>query len=562
MYAELAEARKALCEPGQLFEIEEIEVDGINLKTWKHAPATLRELWLQSAPHGDSEYLVFGDDRWTYARAHEEVSRCARWMVDHGISPGDRVAIAMRNYPEWMLAYWAVVSVGAVAVGINAWWVSEELAYGLNDSAPKLYICDSERLERYQSVREETPQMGVVVVRPDGELPDYAIDWSQLMEADADMPDVSIEPNDDACIFYTSGTTGRPKGAQLTHRGCTNNVLSTIFSNLSQAQALSTVAGTTFEPPAAPTILLTTPLFHVTANNVLAHTNTMMGAKLVLMYKWDAGEALRLVEREKITMVSGVPVMSREMLAHPDYETTDTSSLTALGGGGAPVQPDLVESISKKSKALPAQGFGMTETSGLATGALGPFLIDKPESVGPVIPIFDVKCVDEDGKALPIGERGEVLLRGAQLIKGYLNKPEATAETIVDGWLHTGDIGYLDDDGFLYIVDRAKDMVLRGGENVYCAEVEAVLFRHPAVAEAAVFSVPDKVLGEEVGAAVRLKSDEPLSAEALRSFAREHLAAYKVPRYLWLLDSPLPQNANGKYLKKDLQKTLDPQHAV
>jgi long-chain acyl-CoA synthetase len=279
------------------------------------------------------------------------------------------------------------------------------------------------------------------------------------------------------------------------------------------------------------------------------------------MYKWDAGKALKLVASEKITALSGVPVMAREILSHPDFDSTDTSSLKSLGGGGAPVQPDLVEKIGSKSTAAPAQGFGMTETCGLATGALGPFLLDRPGSVGPVIPVFEVRIVDNEGQDLPEGERGEVLLKSAQIIKGYLNRPDATAETIVDGWLHTGDIGYLDGDGFLYIVDRAKDMVLRGGENIASGEVETILFQHPDVAEAAVFSVPDDALGEEVGAAIYRAKGAAVTGKELRDFSREHLSAYKIPRYIWMLDAPLPRNASGKFLKKDLQATLQPEQA-
>ena len=561
MYAELAEARAALSAEGQMFEIEEVEVAGVKLKAWKHAPNSLRDVWLQSAGHGDADYLVYGDERWTYTEAHDEVSRIARWLVDNGIEPGDRVAVAMRNYPEWLLSYWAIVSVGAAVVGVNAWWVPEELSYGLHDSAPKLIICDKERLQRLDTIRAKVPDIKVVAVRCEEGLPDYAHPWSEVLAAQASMPDVSIDPDDDACIFYTSGTTGNPKGAQLTHRGCTNSLLSTLFANLSQIQALAKVAGTEAPTPEKSSVLLTTPLFHVTSNNVLAHANTVMGSKLVLMYKWDAGEALRLVEREKINSLSGVPVMAREVLLHPDFDKTDTSSLQTMGGGGAAVQPDLVDKIESKSSATPTQGYGLTEVCGLATAALGPFLVDRPDSVGPVLPIYDIKCIDDSGNTVPLGQPGEILLKGAQVIKGYLNRPEATAESIVDGWFHTGDIGYLDENDFLYLVDRAKDMVLRGGENIYSAEVEAVLFKCPGVAEAAVFSVPDENLGEEVGAAMFLTPDSDLTANAIREYSREHLAAYKIPRYIWLLDEPLPRNASGKFLKKDLQANLQPQDA-
>ena len=562
MYAELAQVRADLCAPGQLFEMEDVQVGDHTLRSWKHSAPNMREFWLQSAGHGDKDYLVYNDERWTYAQAHDAVARIARWMADNDIQPGDRVAIAMRNYPEWLLCYWAILSLGAVVVGVNAWWVPEELSYGLGDSKPKAIFCDRERLERWQQVRGELPDMLAVAVRCEQPLPEGVLPWEQVMQAEADMPAATIDPNDDACIFYTSGTTGRPKGAQLTHRGCANNVLSAVFSNLSLMSALASTAGQEVEVPGPSAVLLTTPLFHVTANNVIAQSNTMLGNKLVHMYKWDAGEAIRLIEREKISSLSGVPVMAREVLTHPDYAKADMSSLKTVGGGGAAVQPDLVEKIDDNTDAAAVSAFGMTEVCGLVTGIAGPYFTDKPGSVGPVVPTHDVKCVDENGNTVNAGERGEVLLRGPQVIKGYLNRPDATAETIVDGWLHTGDIGYLDDDGFLYLVDRAKDMVLRGGENIYCAEVEAVLYRHPAVAETVVFAVPDDKLGEEVGCAIFPKEGQSIDAAQVRAYCKEHMAAYKIPRYIWPVDEALPRNASGKFLKKELRAQLDTSTAV
>ncbi|MDX1736206.1 MAG: class I adenylate-forming enzyme family protein, partial [Halioglobus sp.] len=530
MFDVWASVRTELCSPGQFFELEEIEVRGQLVKSWRNAPASLRDLWLQAAGHGDAEYLVYGEERWTYAEAHRDITSIVAWLQSNGIRQNDRVAIAMRNYPEWLLAYWATLAMGATVVGVNAWWVAEELSYGLNDAQPGVIICDEQRLERLEQIRGEIPDMHVVAVRCDRTLPDYAVDWSDLLGSDADLPEVDIDPEDDACIFYTSGTTGHPKGAQLTHRGCANNLMSSVFSNLAQITALTRMAGKEPSPPERTSVLITTPLFHVTANNVVAHTSTLLGNKLVLMYKWDAGDALRLIEREKVSAMSGVPVMAREVISHPDFARTDTSSLSSLGGGGAPLQPDLVKKIDGKSSA-PVTGYGMTEVCGLASGIIGPFFLHRPDSVGPVLPVFDVRCVDAEGETLPAGERGEVLLRSAQVIKGYLNRPQDTAKTIVDGWLHTGDVGYLDERGLLYIVDRIKDMVLRGGENIYCAEVEAVLFQHDAVSEAAVFAVPDEMLGEEVGAAIYLESGATFDADAFRQYCSQHLAAYKIPRY-------------------------------
>jgi long-chain acyl-CoA synthetase len=316
-------------------------------------------------------------------------------------------------------------------------------------------------------------------------------------------------------------------------------------------------------PPAQLSALVTTPLFHVTANNCVAHSATLAGGKLVHMYKWDAGEALKLVERERITNLSGVPVMSRELIAHPDFEKTDTSSLKALGGGGAPLQPDLVAKIENSvATARPSTGYGMTETCGIITANSADFFVDKPASAGPAMPVFETKCIDAEGNDLPAGEVGELCVRGAQVIRGYLNREDATAESIQDGWLRTGDVARIDEDGFIFIVDRAKDMVLRGGENVYCAEVESAIFEHEDVAECAVIGVPDDRLGEEVAAAVVVREGSDLTGDAIREHCAPRIAKYKIPRYVWLLADPLPRNASGKYLKRQLRDDLDVSDAV
>ena len=563
MYDELREVWKELTGPGGAFEVVDVDVRGVRVKAYASAPPSLREIWLSSAGYDSKDYIVYEDERWSYAEAHAEVASIAAWLADAGVGPGDRVAIAMRNYPEWMLTYWAATSMGAAVVGMNAWWTEPEMVYGVEDSRPKVMVCDSERLARFLPSRDRAPDTKLVAVRVDGALPDGVVDFSELRQHGGALPDWSVDPDADACIFYTSGTTGRPKGAQLTHRGCVNNLLSLAFWNTAQTMA-SVRAGK--KPPAEPAdgadrqlaFLVTTPLFHVTANNCLAHSATIAGGKLVHMYKWDAGEALRLIERERITNVSGVPMMSRELLAHPDFEKTDTSSLVALGGGGAPLQPDLVAKIDKSvSTARPSTGYGMTETCGIITANTADFFVAKPASCGPAMPVFETKCIDADGNTVAAGEVGELCVRGSQVIRGYLNRDEATAESIQDGWLRTGDVARVDEDGFIYLVDRAKDMVLRGGENVYCAEVESALFEHDAVAECAVFGVPDDRLGEEVAAAVVVKPGAAPTADELRAFCAERIAKYKLPRYVWLLDEALPRNANGKFLKRQLRDDLD-----
>ncbi|MBC8187330.1 MAG: acyl--CoA ligase [Proteobacteria bacterium] len=572
MYEALRQARAELTAPGAPFEVVEVEVRGLRIKSYATAPPSLREVWLASAAHGDADYLVYGNERIRYAEAHRQVASFANWLIANGVEPGDRVAIAMRNYPEWLLAYWATISIGAAVVGMNAWWTEPEMAYGLRDAKPKILICDHERLQRVLPTRAELPPCAIVGVRVPKSVPGDVVPWNTIVgdsSADPTLPDITIDPDADACIFYTSGTTGRPKGAQLTHRGCVNNLLSLAFWSVAQAMATQRRGSDAASPPtpASPTdgqatALLCTPLFHVTANNCIAQSMTMGGGKLVHMYKWEAGEALELIERERVTAFSGVPTMARELIAHPNFADTDTSSLKALGGGGAQLQPDLVSKIDETvSTARPGTGYGMTETCGVITSISGDYFVDKPESCGQALPVYDCKCIDADGKTVKAGQVGELCVRGAQVIRGYLNREDETAEAISDGWLHTGDIARIDDDGFIFIVDRVKDMVLRGGENVYCAEIETVLFDHPMVRECAAFGVPDDRLGEEVGAVLVLVSEgesDPVSeAQTLREHCATRLAKYKIPRYIWITSESLPRNASGKFLKQKLRDDFD-----
>ncbi|MDE2434888.1 MAG: acyl--CoA ligase [Sphingomonadales bacterium] len=559
-YAELRAARAELTGPGGQFEVVKADVLGERLLTYRNAPPSVREFWLSTAAHGDRTYLVYGDERLTYAEAHARANAVAAWLFDQGLRPGDRVAIAMRNYPEWMLIYWACVSTGIAVVGMNAWWTAEEMDYALKDSAPKVLFCDGERLARFRACPDRIGTVALVGVR----LGDYPADvtrWETVIADSGAMPQVSVDADADACIFYTSGTTGFPKGAQLTHRGCVSNLMNLLYAAISSALAVE--RGTGIAPPADPPIpvlLLTTPLFHVTANNCGAYATTAAGGTLVLMYRWDAGEALRLIARERCTGMSGVPVMARELINHPDFLTTDTSSLTGLAGGGAQVPPGQVLEIEERvPTARPSTGYGMTETCGIITSISGDFFVDRPNSAGPAMPNFEVKCVDDNGDEVPLGEPGELWVKGSSVIKGYINRPEATAETITHGWLHTGDIARMDGDGFLTIVDRKKDLVIRGGENIACSEVEAALYRHPDVAECCVFAVPDEHLGEEVGAAVVARPGAVLNADMLREECARHLSKHKVPRHIWLLDQPLPRNASGKFLRRELRDTLTKQ---
>ncbi len=563
-YAELKQAWSELTAPGAPFEIAQIEVRGQTIRSFKNAPPSVREIWLSTAQFADRDYMVYQDERLTYAQAHAQVGAIAAWLFSQGIKPGDRVAIAMRNYPEWMLIYWACVSVGVAVVGMNAWWVADELEYALKDSAPKVLFADAERLARIAERPAMAAGVTIVGVRTDTSSAGV-IAYAEVVKNGGALPAVAVDPDADACIFYTSGTTGFPKGAQLTHRGCVSNLFNMMFSGQVQTLATQRATGVTPDPAApapVPAALLTTPLFHVTANNCGAYAITAGGGKMVLMYRWDAGEALKLIEAEKITAMSGVPVMSRELISHPDFGKYDLSSLVSLGGGGAQLQPDLVRKIDAEVKsARPNTGYGMTETCGIITSVSADFFVDKPDSCGPAMPSFEVKCVDDDGAAVPAGAVGELWVKGAPVIKGYINRPEATADSITDGWLHTGDVARIDEDGFIFIVDRKKDMVLRGGENVYCAEVEATIHHHAAVAECCVFGVPDARLGEEVGVAVVVRSGQTVTADELREHCLARISKHKAPRYVWFLDEAIPRNASGKFLKRHLREMLKPETA-
>jgi len=558
-YSQLDQAWAELTATGAPFEIAEIEVRGATLKSFKNAPPNVRALWLSTAAYGPRDYLVYEDERITYAEAHRQTASIANWILAQGVKPGDRVAIAMRNYPEWMLIYWACACIGVAVVGMNAWWTTAEMAFGLADAQPKVLFADAERIAR---VVEQPGMLGetlLVATRADA-LPAGAVAWAQVIGQTGEMPDVAVDPDADVCIFYTSGTTGFPKGAQLTHRGCISNLFNMMFS--AQVQTLATQRANGVAPdPAAPVpipvVLITTPLFHVTANNCAAYLITAAGGKMVLMYRWDAADALKLVEREGVTGVNGVPVMARELITHPDFAKYDTSSLLSVGGGGAQLQPDLVAKIDEAvATARPATGYGMTETCGIVTAISGDFFTDKPASCGRAMPAFETRIVDDDGREVPAGEPGELWVKGAAVIKGYINRPDATAQSITDGWLHTGDVARIDEDGFIFLVDRKKDMVLRGGENIYCAEVEAAIHQHSAVAECCVFGVPDDRLDEEVGVALMARPGEALTAQTLREHLAGLIARHKIPRYVWILETPLPRNASGKFLKRELRESL------
>lgn len=576
----LLEAREELTAPGAGFEMRSEEVLGHEMRVFASAPPSMRSFWELAELHGDKPYIVFEDEQLTYAEVAAAVRSLAHHLVtEHGVGSGDRVAVAMRNYPEWVITHWAALSIGAAAVGLNAWWTTPELRHGITDSAPKVLVVDDERLARVAPIldelRAERP-LPVIAVRTEGELPAGVVAWDTVVDpatAPATLPPADIDPDDDALIFYTSGTTGFPKGAQITHRGSVHNVLHLVYWTLLTTTAVAKAkaaaaaegdgAGAAPEEapavPAQPVFMGATPLFHVTACNCLLHPATIAGGRVVLMHKWDAGRALELIEREGVTNFSGVPTMGRELISHPDFATRDTSTLASIAGGGAPVPPDLVGKIDDAlPKGAPTTGYGLTETSGIITANAAAYYLAKPMSCGPVVPTLDAKLVDDLGADVEPGPDavGRLWVKGPVVIKGYLNRPDASAESIVDGWFDTGDIARIDEDGFVFIVDRAKDMVLRGGENVYCSEVEAAIYEHPDVAEAAVFGVPDERLGEAVAAVIVRRDGSTLDEDELRRFLDGRIAAHKVPSTTWFRDEVLPRNATGKFLKRVLRDEL------
>jgi long-chain acyl-CoA synthetase len=547
-----------LCAPGQPFEMETISIDGIATRCWKNAPPSLAALAQAARMHGDKTFLVYENERVSYDTWFRASATLAHHLQAAGIGKGDRVALAMRNLPEWPVAFFAIVSIGAIAVPLNAWWTGAELAYGLADSGAKLLIADAERLDRIAPHLGELPALEAMLIsRSAGDLPPPASRLEDVIGAPpayatleaAELPAVTIAPDDAATIFYTSGTTGNPKGALGSHRNMTTNIMTSAYagvrSSLRRGEA----------PPAPePAVMLTViPLFHVTACSAGMTGMMFSGSTMVFMHKWDAQKALEIIERERVTATGGVPTIAWQLIEHPDRDKYDLSSLKSISYGGAPSAPELVRKIREVFGALPGNGWGMTETMATVTSHTAEDYLNRPDSCGPAVPVCDLKIMDADGLTeMPVGEVGELWARGPQIVKGYWNKPEATAATFVDGWVRTGDLARLDEEGFCFIVDRAKDMIIRGGENIYSSEVENVLYDHPAVTDAALIGLPHRTLGEEPAAVVHLAPGTSASEAELQAWVRERLAAFKVPVKIVFHPETLPRNANGKILKKDL----------
>jgi len=562
----IAQAHALLTQPGSPLEMETLTIRGVEMRTWKNAPPSLRAVAEMGRAHGERIFLVHEDERVSFEAFFRAVAVFARRLAADGVVKGDRVAVIMRNLPEWPVAFYAAASLGAIVTPLNAWWTAPELEYGLTDSGSKVAIMDVERYERLAEILAKCPALERVYVSRAGTLSANAKlaaledvlgapeTWASL--PDVGLPDVDVAPDDDATIFYTSGTTGKPKGALGTQRNINSNIMA---SACSAARAFLRRGEMPPTPdPAGPqrATLLSVPFFHATGCFAILNPSLAAGAKLAMMRRWDVVRAFELIERERITSAGGVPTIAWQLIEHPQRKDYDLSSLESVAYGGAPSAPELVRLITETfPKSQPGNGWGMTETSATATTHSAEDYEHRPDSCGPPVPVTDLKIMTVEGdRELAIGEVGELWCKGPQVVKGYWLKPEATAATFVDGWVKTGDLARLDEEGFCFIIDRAKDMLIRGGENIYCIEVENVLYEHPSVMDAALVGIPHKTLGEEPGAVVTFRPGTSATEAELRAFVAARLAAFKVPVRVIIWPETLPRNANGKIVKTELRK--------
>jgi acyl-CoA synthetase (AMP-forming)/AMP-acid ligase II len=543
----LAEIEAKLTGPGGPFEVVEEEVLGVPMAVCKSRMPSLRALLEGSIARGDAEYIVCDDQRIGFAQHARLVASVAKAFRDrYGIRRGDRVAILAANCPEWIISFWATVSLGAIAVGLNGWWKRDEILYGLEHSGSKLLIGDAKRLARLEGIDVGIP---VVSIEEEfGKLSTY--------DSEASLPDGPIDEDDPAVILYTSGTTGKPKGAVNSHRGVLTFVQLLFFHGL-RLIMLAAEKGQRPDPNAPPDCnLYNAPLFHLSGLYAGAVSMLALGVKTAWMKgRFDAGEVMRLIERERVTTWSPLGNMGHRLLDHPDLGKYDLGSVRSLGSGGAPVSRDIQQRLMDafpNAKGSFAVGYGLSESTGTATMNFWEYLAERPDSVGRPLPTVDVEIRDPEGRPLPEGEEGEIHIRGPLIMLEYWRDPEATAETILPGrWLRTGDIGRLED-GYLTINSRARDMILRNAENVYPVEIEQRIEEHPAVREAAVIGVPHPEWGQEVKATVVPAEGARIDPRELAAYCAETLAHFKVPTLWEVRDEPLPRNATGKVLKNVL----------
>jgi acyl-CoA synthetase (AMP-forming)/AMP-acid ligase II len=544
----------SLIGPGAPFEVEDVVIDGVALRDFVRTPATIVDFFRMGGAHDDLVHAVYGEERMTFREMRARATALAKVLRDDfGVGAGDRVAIAMRNLPEFVVSFWGGALLGAIVAPLNSLWTGEELDFALADCGAKVAFVDADRLRRSREGGGAPAGTTLVAVRTPDHDADGAVLFTELVSGDQLPEDefARLTRDDLVTILYTSGTTGRPKGAPASNRAHITSIFNMAFANAREA-ILSQRAP---KPPRQSATLSAQPLFHIGGVASII-SGPMGGTKLVMMHKWNLEEAVRLAEEEGVTNLGGVPTIARQFLDYPGIGKLGLD-IRGFPMGGAAVPPDLpikaVEVFGEDIQLL--NGYGLTETTSACATNIGVEFERHPDSVGRANLTADIKIVDLDGTELGVGEKGEICFRSPQNTKGYWNNPEATAEVFRDGWFHSGDVGYFDTDGFLYVSDRLKDVVIRGGENIYCPEVEALIFTHPAVAEVVVFGLPEPVMGERLCAAVVVRDGEQLDLDDLRAHVAGHLAGFKCPEALFLTDE-LPKTATSKVAKRELRAQL------
>lgn len=557
LVSSLAGATNQLCAPGAPFEVVSADVAGVSTRVFAKAPAHLGQLIDQARNHGDREFLVYLDRRWTFRHFFEHVDALAHQLLTrYGLRKGDRVAIAMRNRPEWLAASIAVMRAGGILVPLNSWGQREELALGLSDSTPRLCFCDEQRMAH---IADDSETLGVELIVTDAPASAGKCGASRYDDVVAAgkgqlLPEIALLPDDPALILYTSGTTSRAKGVVSSHRAICQAIYSFEFAGALGATTSPDSIKAIVALGLPPTILTAVPFFHVSGLHAQFLFSLRTGRRMVIMYKWDVEEAARLIARERITTFAGSTAMVAQLLSSPAFGTADTSSLTAIGLGGSGVTRRVVDLIEhERPSAMCGIGYGLTESNGVGTATSGASFLYKPTSSGLCLPIMDIRTIDAAGEVLERGQTGEICLRGATLMSGYWRDPDGTSAVLRDGWFATGDVGYVDEEGFLFVVDRIKDIVNRGGEKISTAEVESCVSRMPVVAEAAAFAMPDAALGEVLALAVKLRDGGTATADEIRAYVAAHLAAFKVPAKVIFVPEPLPRNPSGKLLRRVLR---------
>lgn len=543
-----------LTKTGEHFEVVDQKIDGRPYRVYKKAPATLKELMDSGRAHGDKTFLVYEGEQFSFEQFFAHSDAFARQMhKEWGIRAGDRVALAMRNYPEWMMAFTGIVQLGAVPVPINSWGSANEVRYVIKDSHARALITDQARYNYF--AKDEQLPLPIVVARPDQD--NRAPDWDTFIAQDKSeaLPAYSRKPSDEALLMYTSGTTGQPKGVCTTHRQVCQAMFNFECVGMAMGMTSGDILAEVMKSGDNYAGLLTVPLFHVSGCYAVFLLNLRSGRRTVMMYKWDVAQAITLIEQERIGILSASPSMLMELYEAPEFARAKTDHLFAIGGGGSALPSELAGLIERKTaNRLPGCGYGMTESNASATSMNGHLFRERPKAAGLCSPVMEVDIRDEQGASLPTGERGEIWLYGIAIASGYWQKPEATAQSFVDGWYRTGDIGYMDEAGYLSVVDRIKDVVIRGGENISSVEVEHAIDNHPAVLEVAVFGIPHRQLGEIPVAEVVVKVAHQTNEEEIKKHVSSQLAHFKVPEHVFLGTEPLPRNPIGKVLKKALRE--------